>query len=264
MTIQVKIVADSIYGCDRLTTIVATYPRFIHAELLTHRVFSRNAASSRAIPIAKMMQAVKEDTAMPEVWGKNQPGMQAGNEVDGDTRYMCKEVWWKARDQALELADKLDRFGIHKQIVNRILEPFAHITTIITATEWEGFLKQRAHPAAQPEMQLLAKAIENELRNNEPTRVAEGTWHLPFINDSDVGTIDELKDMSVARCARVSYLNHDGSAPDRKKDLELTHKLLSAEPPHASPFEHVATPCRYQHEWTNFKGWKQYRKQLGL
>jgi thymidylate synthase ThyX len=84
--ISAKIIADSIseseYG-DRITTFELEYPRFIHGELMTHRLFSRNAASSRAIPINKMMDQVLTAPAMPVEWGLNKSGMQAEEMLKG-------------------------------------------------------------------------------------------------------------------------------------------------------------------------------------
>ena len=144
----------------RLTTMEVRYPRFIHSELMTHRVFSRNAASSRAIPIRKMIDAVREEPALPLWWGRNQPGMQADAEIDAPTRALAEAEWRRALQDALAHAERLAsaEINLHKQLVNRILEPFAWITVILTATEWANFFTQRTHDDAQPELRHIARA----------------------------------------------------------------------------------------------------------
>ena len=154
MPYTARILLDSLSPVGaRLTTMEVRYPRFIHSEMMTHRVFSRNAASSRAVPIKKMIAAVREEPAMPIFWGKNQSGMAAREEIVGDARVRAETEWRRALDNALETAEQLSssEVDLHKQLVNRILEPFAWITVIITATEWANFFTQRLHADAQPE-----------------------------------------------------------------------------------------------------------------
>jgi thymidylate synthase ThyX len=248
----------------RLVTMEVRYPRFIHAELMTHRVFSRNAASSRAIPIKKMIAAVREEPAMPIYWGKNQPGMSARQEIDDAARARAEAEWRRALERALETAELLSdsEIDLHKQLVNRILEPFAWITVIITATEWSNFFTQRCHPDAQPEIKHLADMMLHEFRVSAPQQVALGDWHLP-LTQADERALEPalLRKLSVARCARVSYLTHEGSR-DHAKDLELFERLLGGGANgHWSPFEHIATPLERGDEWSaNFRGWKSFRK----
>lgn len=248
----------------RLTTMEVRFPRFVHAELMTHRVFSRNAASSRAIPIKKMIASIREEPAMPIFWGKNQSGMSARAEIEGAARVTALAEWQKALDNALATAERLSEADIdlHKQLVNRILEPFSWITVIITATEWSNFFTQRLHPDAQPEIHRIAELMLAAFRATTPREVALGQWHLPLIQDDeqsmDAATLCKL---SVARCARVSYLTHDGQR-DIAKDLELYDRLMSGGANgHWSPTEHVATPLADRRETSgNLRGWMQYRK----
>lgn len=266
MTISAEIIADTVNSRgNRLTTFVLKYPRFIHAELMTHRVFSRNASSSRAIPVEKAIAAILEDTAKPSHWGKNQPGMQADEELDtlvgGDSPL---GAWEEARDNAIDTARNFVEAGYHKQIVNRILEPFSHITVIVSATEWENFYALRCHKDAQPEFQELAKLMRKLHSTQVP---AISRTHLPFVTDEEKNDFDYplCAKLSSARCARVSYLNHDGSTPSVKADLKLFERLVGSEPRHASPTEHQATPDEsYQsiRLWGNLRGFVQYRKQL--
>lgn len=244
----------------------ARYPRFVHSELMTHRVFSRNAASSRAIPIKRMIAAVREDPAMPVYWGKNQTGMSARTEISGEARARAEHEWLRALENALESAERLSdsEIDLHKQLVNRILEPFAWITVIITATQWANFFTQRCHPDAQPEIKQIADMMLAAYRASVPQVVPLGGWHVPLILDDERSLDDELLcKLSVARCARVSYLTHEGTR-DRAKDLELYERLMSGGANgHWSPTEHVATPLAAASASSgNLRGWEQYRKRF--
>ncbi|MBV9646870.1 MAG: FAD-dependent thymidylate synthase [Candidatus Eremiobacteraeota bacterium] len=260
-----RVLRDSVSPSGaRLVTMEARYPRFIHAELLTHRVFSRNAASSRAIPIKKMIAAVREEPAMPVFWGKNQAGMSARQEVDAVARSRAESEWRGALQNALATAERLSDSDIdlHKQLVNRVLEPFAWITVIVTATEWSNFFTQRCHPDAQPEIKHLADLMLSSFCESVPRTVGMGAWHLPLIaEDEESLEVETLRKLSVARCARVSYLTHAG-VRDHQKDLELFERLVAGGANgHWSPFEHVATPLERADAWSaNVRGWKQYRK----
>jgi thymidylate synthase ThyX len=265
MAFSARVLLDSISPSGvRLTTMEVRYPRFIHSELMTHRVFSRNAASSRAIPIKKMIAAVREDPALPVYWGKNQSGMSARAEIDDAARIRAEAEWRRALENALSSAEQLSgsEIDLHKQLVNRILEPFAWITVVITATEWANFFTQRCHPDAQPEIHRIATLMLDAYRASVPRAVPHGGWHTPLIQD-DERELDAtlLCKLSVARCARVSYLSHDGTR-DHAKDLDLYEKLMSGGANgHWSPSEHVATPLGDPREFLgNFRGWKQYRK----
>lgn len=268
MGFSARIVLDSISPAGvRLTTMEARYPRFIHSELMTHRVFSRNAASSRAIPIKKMIEAVREEPAMPVWWGRNQSGMQAEEQIDDATRERAQEEWQRALEDALRHAERLasSEINLHKQLVNRILEPFAWITVILTGTEWSNFFAQRTHQDAQPELKHIATMMLEAYRASEPRRLQLGDWHTPLIQPDEELTLsveDRLK-ISVARAGRVSYLTH-GGVRDHAKDIELYERLLGGGANgHWSPFEHAATPLLSGDEWSgNFRGWEQYRKRF--
>jgi thymidylate synthase ThyX len=250
----------------RLTTLEVRYPRFIHSEMMTHRVFSRNAASSRAIPIKKMIAAVREEPALPVYWGRNQTGMSAREAVTPEVEALARAEWRAALEDALRHAERLAEkdIDLHKQLVNRLLEPFAWITVIITATDWANFFTQRCHPDAQPEIKHIAEMMLAQYRASIPAPVALGRWHLPLIQDDERALPEEqLCKLSVARCARVSYLTHDGKR-DVERDLDLYEKLLEGGANgHWSPFEHVATPAPDADTRSgNFTGWEQYRKRF--
>ncbi|MDP9155341.1 MAG: FAD-dependent thymidylate synthase [Pseudomonadota bacterium] len=271
----VKVIADSvahsIHG-KRITTLRLRYWRAIHAEFLTHRMFSRNASSSRAIPVAKMIEQVRNDPAGPIFWGSNQPGMQAGAELSGDLLTGAKEYWREAAQRAADYAGCLMNLGVHKQVANRALEPFQYISVIVTATEWQNFFALRAHPDAQPEIQDLAETMQKAMAQSKPV-VRTGSWsdpeawHLPYVLDKErlLYRLDVLQAISTARNARVSYLTHDGAEPVPEKDLALNDKLVGAEPLHASPTEHIAAPLSTGHDTggqKNFMGWHQYRSDV--
>lgn len=267
MTITATVIADSISPAGhRLTTMNLRYPRFIHAEFMTHRVFSRNASSSRAVPVERMIQDVIDDCAMPVTWGSNKPGMQAGEEMHPQAVANGKAAWLAARDEAVKQATMIAQIGFHKQIVNRLLEPFGHISVIVTATDWGNFFSLRCHPDAEPTMRALAEAMRDAMNGSAPESLETGDWHLPYVTDKEIIVGDRhsarLAMISAARCARVSYLNHDGSNPDIKKDLALAQRLLESR--HASPFEHQArvTGGEGTALWGNLVGWDQFRKML--
>lgn len=259
---QVKILADSVSESGhRLTTMEVTYPRIIHAEMLTHRVFSRNSASSRAIPIATMIQRAMENPFVPTYWGANQKGMQAHQEVDEDAQRKARYEWLLARDSAVQRAKSLLALGVHKQLANRLLEPFQWHTVIVSATDFENFFALRCHPDAQPEIRTIAETMRIVLNASTPTLLHSHEWHTPLLPDEDdllkVYDHASLLKISAARCARVSYLTHDGER-DPEKDLELYARLVDRSPRHSSPLEHVATPCIGG--GGNLKGWMQLRQ----
>jgi len=260
--ISARVIEDSIYDGVRLTTLQLRYPRFIHSEFMTHRVFSRNASSSRAIPAKTVRQRVLEDMAIPTKWGMNKPGMQAETLAGAVRTALAKKVWQLAAYAACGTHWLFEKLGIHKQITNRILEPFSHIDVIVTATEWDNFFKLRLDKAAQPEIQALAKAMLEAMEMSVPE---ERAIHLPYVQQWERNELSTEKCylISAARCARVSYLNHDKTKPSVEKDLALAGKLLQAE--HMSPFEHqaAAIPDGSNNGWSaNFRQWSQYRQML--
>lgn len=262
-----KIIEDSV-SLDgvRLTTMEVEMHRFILPEFNTHRVFSRNSASSRAIPFAKSVRNVLENPAVPVAYRREQSGMQGGDKLSAADAATAEHVWLRARDEAIESATSLHELGLHKSICNRILEPWQMHRVIVTATEWDGFWEQRVSPLAQPEIRLLAERMLAAYNDSEPELVQHGGWHLPYIDDATADEIAGGQDdplpvmqaVSAARCARVSYLTHDGTR-DFKKDLELFNKLVSARPGHWSPLEHVATPDPSNRAPGNLRGWRQLR-----
>lgn len=260
MSVTVKVVADSIGPNGvRLTTLEARYPRMIHSELMTHRVFSRNASSSRAIPVAKMIAEVQNDPVVPMSFTSNQKGMQGGPPLEGQELEEAKRIWLQARDKAVEAAQALAKLNLAKQYVNRVLEPFAHITVLVTSTEWNNFFNLRYHTDAMLEFGELAKLAFETIRDSQPQKLKAGEWHLPYVQSRSE---DGIK-ASVARCARVSYLKHDGTASSATEDEVLYDRLLSRDVKHASPAEHQAMAVGDPNiKSGNFTGWIQYRKTV--
>lgn len=255
-----KVVADSVVaqpGLEaRITTVEARYPLYVHQELLTHRSLSRNASSNRARTTKAIIREVWSDPVVPVYWGRRAKGMQASSELDGWRRWLCVQLWLKARYVAIVLALLLMWLGLHKQSVNRLLSPWQWITVVITATEWDNFFALRCHPAAQPEMQTIATLIQLARKHSTPV---QRDWHLPYIQPDEMGyRLALLIQLSVARSARVSYLTQ-GQFCDPAADLRLYNRLVNETPRHASPLEHVAN-AYVPGSWSyNLDGWMSWR-----
>ncbi|MDQ2864678.1 MAG: FAD-dependent thymidylate synthase [Candidatus Eremiobacteraeota bacterium] len=244
----------------RLTTMEVTFPRFVLAEFNTHRAFSRNSASSRAIPTAKLIERVRTEPAMPVEWGRNKKGMSSEELLDDTAREEAVATWLTARDEAVTHALKLGELNVHKQTANRVLEPFLWHTVIVTATEWKNFFMLRSSASAQPEIRVASDLMRDAYYAGIPTTVLMGQWHLPLVQDDERRLpLEDQKKISVARCARVSYLTHDGTRNVRA-DMDLFERLK--EDRHVSPFEHVATPSGDEAFYANFRGWIQMRREI--
>ena len=297
---EAQIVKDSINTVNhsRLTSFLVTFPRMINAEVLRHRMLSFNSASSRAIPLKRTLEMVREDPAMPVFWGKNKAGMSADEELDDNEQIkivsaelqrvddclsaawdsyemsklqVAKQLWVSAGRSMSAVAGVLNELGLHKQIANRILEPWMNITLLITGTEWENFFKLRANPSAQPEFQELANRMLTAYNFSTPVPMEPITleqvgnlnlWehhsHIPFDQHrSGVTNIEQLLKVSIARNARLSYLTHDGDIR-LEDDLALFERLESNG--HWSPFEHTAVAVDCAQFFGNLKGWFPYRK----
>ena len=295
--ISAKILADSVSsGGTRMTTMEIEYPRFILAELNTHRMLSKNSASSRAIPVKTMHEHIRNHPATPVHWGKNQPGMQAKAELADNDLADAKFIWRRAMEDALHWAWALaDRVGLHKQIANRITEPWMTMKTVISGTEWRNFFWLRAHADAQPEIHQLAVAMWDAYNASTPQHLQPGEWHVPYVNtlrnpsgtlvytDSDGEPIsaETARIISASCCAQVSYRKNDDTI---EKAQKIFDQLINSQPCHASPVEHQATPmdlrtyCNYEPEtwepgvthvsangdlWSgNLRGWIQHRKLI--
>lgn len=265
--IVVKIIADSIASTTekRITTFELTYPRIIHSEIMTHRVFSRNAMSSRAVPIKTMIDLVKTSPAKPVEWGKNNPGMQSKALLDPEMRQYVESEWETAAANAARSASLMDTYGAHKQIANRVLEPFQMMRTVLTTTEFANFEWLRVDADADPTLRELASCMVAARECSEPETLHPYQWHTPYVDhyyDEDGefcgycidSSAEEIKNgagpykllteeealaISSSCCAQVSYRRLDGTY---EKAMEIFGRLLTGNKVHASPFEHQACP----------------------
>jgi hypothetical protein len=262
---KVKIIADSINPLgNRLTTFQISFPVVILAEIGTHRALSKNAGSSRAKPFKVLRRELNEQSFEPSTWLANQGGMQGYTELSPIRKFFAKLVWRSHKNFSI-LSHYLlgDVIGLHKQYTNRVLATHAYADVVVSATEWKNFFMLRCHKDAQPEFQKIAFAMKKAYDLNSPKFLNAGEWHLPYILDEELSLFDraELQQMSIARCARVSYKAFDGSA-NFQKDLELCDKLFGSQPMHLSPTEHVAMSLNSHERSGNFCGFKQFRKSI--
>lgn len=246
---------SSLYNSETDTTAYTfelVYPRIIHSEFMTHRMFSRNAMSSRATPVKTMIKSLDEEHYKPKEFLKNQSGMVGGEPLSEEDQKFAKGYWESAYYRTREIVSSLNNLGVHKQYINRLLEPFAFIKVIVTATEWDNFFKLRLAPDAQPEIQDLAKAIKESmaLEGNLKAFSDPSSGSFPYLTQDDINKFPDLSSkftysdlgtiaiaVSMARCARVSYYKHDGTKPNIIDDLKLALRLC--ESGHLTPSEHI-------------------------
>lgn len=263
-TILAKVIEDSIsvYG-ERFVTLQVRYPRIVHSELMTHRALSKNAGSSRAKPIAAMLRQVWREPACPVEWGAAQVGMQAHTQLSGGRLAAVKFLWQSSAIFAAAHSWGMMKLGAAKQITNRVTEPFQYIDVLISGTDWENFDILRCHPDADPTMRDLAIEIMTAIEMSVPKVLRSGQWHLPYVTTDERHSLplnDQLM-LSVARCARISYAPFDGN-PSVAKERERYDKLVGAQPIHASPTEHLATPTTKGERNGNVRGWRQHRQDV--
>lgn len=265
---EVKIIADSVSpAAIRLTTFHLRYWRSIHAELMTHRVFSRNGRSSRAVPNGVLL---REPIVEPMRYGANRKGMSAGEELRGWRRLLARLTWVGMARMTRVGVRVLHFAGLHKQWSNRPLEWFGCIDVLVTATDFQNWFALRIDDGAQPEIRALAIRMRDQLLISRPRQLRPGEWHLPYISnrEREQYAIAKLLRLSTARCARLSYEPFDGNA-DHLSEFARYERLVIAKPVHASPAEHQATPDAYDgRNWEhpelhgNLRGWIQHRKQI--
>lgn len=286
MNISAKVIADSIgnHGI-RITSFELEFPRIILAEFNTHRMFSRNAASTRAVPLSKQLEYLSKDFFKPTPFTKNKPGM-ASNEA-AEKQSEASSFWNCAMESAKTAVSALNDIGISKQHAGRIIEPFSFIKVVCTSTDYANFFHLRRHPDAQPEIHELAEKMWNVREASTPNLLSVGEWHLPYIDSfrlqtrsglfyragEDVIDLETAKMISASLCAQVSYRKADESI---EKAKSIYARLVESKPCHSSPMEHQATPMDYspdQELWAagvthvnqydkfsgNFRGWIQMR-----
>jgi hypothetical protein len=279
MTCDVQVLAHSRNPTGvTITTLQLRYWRAIHGEVMTHRVFSRNASSSRAVPVKTTLSQVWNDPAGPIHWGANQSGMQASTQLQGGRLWAAKALWKGAGRLMCIMAWLLMHLGLHKQVANRLLEPWQYIHVVVTATDWDNFFDLRDHPDAQPEMMELAQAMFMAMSSATPVKLRAGQWHLPYVRQIEHDAVDpghvfpskgcfprsllDLIKLSVARCARTSYITHGDTDPSVPKDYKLYDRLVGSTPLHASPTEHQAMALESDERIKNFRGFHQFRDML--
>ncbi len=243
-----------------IASIHARFPRMVHSELLTHRVLSRNGRSSRAVPYSVL---IREEIYTPDFY-INKPGMQAGERMTGWKRVLAHVVWNMTARMNKVSATALGKLGVHKQWTNRQLEWFGWIDVLITSTEWENFFELRCHKDAQPEIRFIANMMREELNKSIPKKLKIGEWHLPYVTEEEksIHPLDIQKKLSVARCARISYVPFDGNA-SVERELMRYNLLITSKPAHFSPTEAQATPAIEAGYNGNFHpSWTQLRKLL--
>ena len=298
--ISATVLAHSIAAASgiRFLSFEIEYPRFILAELNTHRMLSKNSSSSRAIPIKAMHDAIRSNTARPIHFGKNQPGMQAAEELDQASKESVIRVWDAARDSAIALSAVLSDIGAHKQIANRVTEPYQMMKTVLSGTEFANLKWLRHHSDAQPEFYELLDVMIDAENNSSPVELYPGEWHLPYVEAerNQFGALEyfsatrepislfDAKKISASCCAQTSYRKNDDSL---EKAQMVFARLIESQPCHSSPVEHQATPMKehvvlggadlYPERWEegvthmdrqrqlwsgNLKGWIQHRKLI--
>lgn len=261
--IKATVLADSINSLgNKLTAFEIEYPRIVLAELNTHCMLARCSASSRAIPFEKMKQQL---TGRPVRFGAANPGMQDKGEehnapvYNGEFPFSVEEWWEGARAHAIFRAQALFDAGYHKQVYNRLTEPFQMMRTVISATEWDNFFWLRNDGAADPTLHELARCMQEAKEQSNPNLLMPGEWHLPYIyarrfEDNILRyfldyedymqwnnelTLEEAQIVSVARTAAVSFRNEDYGVV---KSKEVFNRLIEGDRKHASAFEHAGTP----------------------
>lgn len=257
------ILADSVNAVtgDRITTfLLPRFPKCLLAEINTHRMFSRNSASSRAMPISKVIEGIRSDPYVPSFTRKNK-GMQGIDNLAPHEKLVSEMIWLDAMEEMISIAEALaNEVGVAKQEANRLLEPFMRVPVLVTATEWDNFFRLRCHPAAQPDFQIVARDMRQELQQSSVKALEPGEWHIPFGENLEGVSRDVLLKVATARCARISYKTHDGEF-SIERDIALHDRLL--EDNHLSPFEHTAKAGEESVFTSNFKGWVSYRATLG-
>ncbi len=283
--ITAKILADSVSAFSakrRLVTLDLTFPMFVQPQLLRHRAFSFSVQSTRAVPLKEQIRRVREEPCAPLRWGAAQRGMVAENVIDDATIQQARDAWEDAMLDAAAWAERFVELKVHQEVAARLLMPFQWCRMILSATEWNNFFALRIDPHAQAEIRLLAEAIRDAMAASTPKVLLSGEWHLPLVDDEDrewcEGLLNKLEKepgphtdsvfraarsdvmclISAGRCARVSFLQHDGTRKPAR-DLELGKRLVQEG--HMSPTEHQAAPLADHNERSgNFVGFKQHRK----
>jgi len=265
---EAEIILDSVNAVtgDRITTLRVVMPRIILAELSTHRVvflddmlgaydadipspLTKNSASNRAVPTRKMIDRVVQQPFIPQFRHASK-GMASGEPVDTETQFFAQKIIKNALAQMAWATEMLHQYGIEKGQANRYLEPFSYIEVLLTATEWKNFLMLRDHPAAQVEIQEVARAIRAAMDDSTPQVLQPGEWHLPYVTTplAENPSIYFHQKVSAARCARISYNSFNAKMPSSpEEDMILFEKLAGSNPRHLAPLDPPRPGRKRQH-----------------
>ena len=301
--ISATVITDSINESGvRMTTFEWIFPRFILPEVMTHRMLSKNAASSRAVPGASVEASILANPARPIHWGENEPGMKASKSLDPMKIESAVALWDASMNSAVAFARAAGPNGIngHKQWVNRITENYTFTKQVISGTEWENLWWLRDHGDAQPEFRELTRCAREAYSISVPVNLKPGQWHLPYVtidtkdnsywlDDHTELSLETAKMASASCCAQVSYRKLDDSIEKAHKIFKMLNLGSVDDPSHSSPTEHQATPMRETSEldgvnnpmnvftwqagvthvrrdlslWSgNLRGWIQYRQLI--
>lgn len=249
MTTSAKILADSVSEQGhRFTTFEVTFPRIILAEVNTHKMLSKNSASSRAIPIKRMLELAREHPYIPSRWPINGKGMSTQEYETNPVLIEMKRIeWLTARDAAAHQAEVLLELNVHKQITNRLLEPFLFHTAVISGTDWPNFQHLRNHPEAHPDFQELAQWMGEVMNASRPKLLTNKQWHRPYLAAGDIDTDGApvgdsyFNKVSAGLCAAVSYLRQEEATGGNCGSAAARTDLM-IKSGHMSPLEHVARP----------------------
>lgn len=237
--VSVKVISHSVNSNNDVEAITyeLEYPRYIHGEVLTHRVFSRNSQSSRAVPVVSVYEA-NRNFVKPIYFGKNKAGMSSVDELDPESKAKAEAIWDYIAQESFKASEELSKLGLHKQWANRITEPYSKIKTVLTTTELTNFFNLRTeNVVVMPELEYLALKMQKAYNESEPMYLGTGEWHLPYVTKEDLEKYDiqTCVKISASCCAQVSYRKLDTSV---EKALDVYEKLVNSGTLHGSPFEH--------------------------
>lgn len=254
---RTELILDSAYENSRVSTFTITLPKFLLQELNTHKTINKNAASSRALPFNKVLSLA---SFTPIFWSKNEKGMQGHESLNELESLEAFTHWESAKSYAKKVASRLEKTGCHKQIVNRIVEPFTMATVIATSDKWPMFFALRCSEDVEPNLAFVATKMLRQYLESTPKILAPSEWHIPLIKpEENEFELEKKLVKSAARCARVSYVNFYGKDV-YEDDLRLHDMLLESK--HMSPFEHQVQCQPSSHSGCYSDPWVTYRSTV--
>lgn len=261
--ISATILADSVSPRGiRLVTLEVNVPMVMQPQILRHRDFSFSVQSTRAVPTPVQVARVRENPFVPMRWGRVEKGMVASDVLNEVEESLARETWLLDMDRACRSAENLNEIGVHQEVAARVLMPYAWCRMIISSTQWDNFEGLRTYdPTVQGETEATGRAMIAALAGSDPKPLEPGQWHLPLVTEEEEeewgNESPKARLVSAGRCARVSFLQHDGT---RNPDRDFTLGRGLANKAHWSALEHQATPLVVEGRCGNFRDWKQQRK----